>query len=227
MIMSSQETEWVKDRMKIYDIKYQEIYDELLDHILTAIEGDRISGNTRNIEQLFQHVVDEHFGGFSGIEALAVSQEKLHRKSMRDAFFKRLKGQFNWPALVVTVILVVIAFNIPDVRSVRKVFALAVFLLAGSPVIYAYVLISGKIKTIKGKTSLLKSHLITQVAAPLMLLQAFLYIPNLIDEANGRKDFATVNNLNPPVMMAFLMLLIIVNLSYIQTCRDVVAKKLG
>lgn len=227
MILLPDEIAWVKERMKIYDIPYQEVYDELLDHILTAIEERRAAGNNKIIQVLFQDVVDEHFGGYSGIEALSVSQEKLHRKSMRHVFFKQLKAHFNRTALVIAVILVAVAFKVPNVKSIHKVFAVSVFLLAGSPVICAYILISGKIKTIKGKRSLLKIHLLSQMAAPLMMMQAFIYIPNLIDEANNGKSFATLNSLSPPVMMALLLLLTIINLSYIQTCREVVAKKLS
>ena len=227
MILLPEEIAWVKERMKIYDIKYQEIYDELLDHILTAIEERRLAGNNKDIQVLFQHVVDEHFGGYSGIEALALNEEKLLRKGMRDAFFKKLKHHFNWAALVISLVLVVVAFKIPNVKLIHRVFAVAVFLLAGSPVIYAYILISGKIKTIRGKQSLLKTHLLSQVAAPLMLMQLFIYLPNLIDEVNDRKEFATLNSLSPPVMMGLLMLLAVINFSYIQTCREIVAKKLG
>ncbi|MET3979141.1 hypothetical protein ABIB62_001728 [Mucilaginibacter sp. UYP25] len=44
MILTPEELQWATDRMKIYDIKYQEIYYELFDHVITAIKAKRIKG---------------------------------------------------------------------------------------------------------------------------------------------------------------------------------------
>jgi len=227
MTLSSQELIWIRDRMGYYDIKYQEIYDEVLDHILTAIEERRKAGDARQISSLFQNVVDEQFGGYTGIETLAQNHEKLHQKNIRALFSNSFKSCFNWQTLIVTIILLAISFQIPNGKPVHIVFGLCVFFLAFSPVIYAFVLLTGKIKTIKGKRSLFKAHLITQTALPLMMLQGFLYIPNLIDETKGRGEFSSVKSLGPVAMMAIIIFLILINHSYIKTCRWVVEKKLN
>ncbi|MGY3213259.1 hypothetical protein [Mucilaginibacter sp. HD30] len=227
MILSDGDLNWVKDRMAIYDIKYQEIYDELLDHILTAIEGKRKAGDVKEISVLFQNVVDEQFGGYAGIEDLAQTQEKMHQKSIRQIFFNSLKSRFNWQTLLITIVLLAVSVKIPHSRPVHIFFGLTVFFLVVSPVLYAYSLLAGKIKTIKGKRSLFKGHLLTQMAVPLMLLNSFIYIPNLFDEASGRKEFSSVKSLSPMAMMGIIIFLVIVNLSYIQTCRQIIEKKLN
>jgi Ca2+-binding EF-hand superfamily protein len=116
MILSTQEIEWVKERMNIYVIKYQEIYDEILDHILTAIEERRKAGDDQNIESLFQNVVDDDFSGYIGIEVLAEDEEKLYQKKIRTIFYSNLKQQFNWKTLLIAVVLIAIAFQLPNVR---------------------------------------------------------------------------------------------------------------
>ncbi|PJJ79779.1 hypothetical protein CLV57_2917 [Mucilaginibacter auburnensis] len=60
-----------------------------------------------------------------------------------------------------------------------------------------------------------------------MLLQVFMYVPNLIDEANGHKEFASIKSLSPVAMAAILIFLAIVNYSYIKACRVLVEKKLN
>ncbi|PJJ79780.1 hypothetical protein [Mucilaginibacter auburnensis] len=141
MNITQDERAWVAERMNIYDLKYQEIYDELLDHILTAIENRRAEGNTLSTDKLFQQVVDNHFGGCSGIEDLAKNQEKLHRNYVRDIFFKYLKGAFNWRTLIIAVIVLMAASTIVNSKTLHLAFGLSVFVLAVSPVIYAYALL--------------------------------------------------------------------------------------
>ena len=226
MILSEEELNWVKDRMAVYDIKYQEIYDEVLDHILTAIEDRRKAGNVKEISVLFQNVVDEQFGGYSGIEDLAQSQAKMHHRNIRLLFLRKIKSWFNWKTLLFAIVLLAVAFKIPHTRPVHNFFVLTVFFLVVSPVIYAYILLAGKIKTIKGKSSLFKSHILGQMALPLMLFQCCIYIPSLFDEANNRPDFSSIKSLGPVAMMAIVIFLTIVNLSYIQTCRQIIEKKL-
>nr|WP_294795381.1 hypothetical protein [uncultured Mucilaginibacter sp.] len=227
MILSEEELIWIQDRMGYYDIKYQEIYDEVLDHILTAIEDRRKAGDDRQILALFQNVVDEQFGGYAGIEALAQNQRKMHHRNIRLLFLNQVKCKFNWQTLLIAIVLLAVAFKIPHSRPVHNFFALTVFFLVASPVIYAYSLLAGKIKTIKGKNSLFKSHLLGQMALPLMLFQSCLYIPNLIDESRGRGEFSSIKSLGPVAMMAIIIFLMIINLSYIQTCRQIIEKKLN
>ncbi len=54
MILSADELKWIDDRMMIYEIKYREIYNEIADHIITAIEEKRKAGDMGEIKYLFQ-----------------------------------------------------------------------------------------------------------------------------------------------------------------------------
>lgn len=227
MVLTTEERAWVTERMKIYDIKYQEIYDELLDHILTAMEIRRREGNKLSVAILFQRVVDEHFGGYQGIEDLAKNQEKLHHKHVRDIFFSNLKGAFNWPVLIAALIVLLASSTFENTKPLRLVFGLSVFFLALSPVVYAFILLRNKITISKGKSSLFKVHIINQTAVPLMMLQAFIYVPNLIDEASGRAEFASIKSLSPMTMAGILIFLAIINYSYVKACRILIEKKLS
>ncbi len=47
------EMDYIHRRMKTYDIKFQEIYNELFDHIITAIEERRESVDTSSLDQMY------------------------------------------------------------------------------------------------------------------------------------------------------------------------------
>lgn len=227
MILLDTELNWVKDRMNIYDIKYQEIYDEVLDHILTAIEDRRKTGNIKEISVLFQNVVDEQFGGYAGIKALAKTQEHTHQKRVKLIFFNSPKSRFYWQLMVIAVILIAVPVKIPDSGAIHIFFILIIFFLAVSPVMYAYSLLAGKIETIKGKRSLFKGYLLTQMALPLMRLPVICVIIFLIDKAIGVPPFSSIERMSTTRMMGFVIYFSTIFFGHIQTCRYMIEKKLN
>ncbi|MFD2873889.1 hypothetical protein ACFS5N_15515 [Mucilaginibacter ximonensis] len=226
MILTDEEIHWVKERMKVYDIKYQEIYDELLDHILTAMEESRLAGNNKNVELLFQNTVDQHFNGYLGIENLAADEAKIYQKNMRNTFHKQLKRHFNWRALAATVVLLALSYQLPNTKPIHLAFMIAMMLFAFSPIIYAYAVLAGKVKTIKGKRSLLVTYARGQMILPMSLLQCFWFLPNFFDMLNDHKDFYSWNHASPMILMCGLILLMIINWSYMQTFKQIVAKQM-
>ena len=145
MTLSPEELQWVTERMKIYDIKYQEIYYEVLDHIITAIELKRDLADKREISIVFQDVVDTDFGGYLGIEELALKQQKIYTKYIGRRFNTIFCGYFNLKLLAFTIVVSGLAYTLPNNKPMYAVFFIAIFLLAFSPLIYAFILISRKV----------------------------------------------------------------------------------
>jgi hypothetical protein len=224
MILSPAELQWVTERMKIYDIKYQESYYEILDHILTAIEAKRDNGDTREISVVFQDVVDADFGGYSGIEELAVRQENIFNKYVGGAFKAILRGYLNWGLLAFTIVASALAYLLPNNKAMHSVFFIAIFLLAFSPLLYTFVLISRKGKTVKGKKSLLKGRLISQTYLPGMLLNTIIYLPVLFRDGDDTNGFKMMRHWPLPVLMVILIFFAVLNLSSITLCNQVLKK---
>ncbi len=220
MKLKLDELRWIEKRMEIYVIKFQEIYDEILDHIITAIEERRENGDARAIEMVFQQVVDDDFDGYAGIESLAVTAERIYRKNIRSLFYNRLKQLLNLQTMVVAIVLLVASYYMPDVKYVHVVLLGSIFLLAVSPIFYAGISIAGKTRTMRGKKSLLKSYLIAQVALPMALLNAFIYLPQVfIDE-----DFKIFKQLPPIALMVVLLVFLVTNVSYMQSSKELIDK---
>jgi hypothetical protein len=225
MILSPAELQWVTERMKIYDIKYQESYFEILDHVLTAIEIKRDKGDTRDISVVFQDVVDTDFGGYSGIEALAVKQENIFNKYVGVAFKTIFRGYLNWGLLAFTIVASGLAYTLPNNKVIHSVFFIAIFLLAFSPLMYAFVLISRKVTSVKGKKSLLKGRLISQTYLPGMLLNSIIYLPVFFGDGDDTNGFKLMRQWPLPALMVILIFFAVLNLSSITLCNQVLKKR--
>ncbi|MFA6247408.1 MAG: hypothetical protein WC615_10735 [Mucilaginibacter sp.] len=225
MILSPAELQWVTERMKIYDIKYQESYFEILDHVLTAIETKRDKGDARDISVVFQDVVDTDFGGYSGIEALAVKQENIFNKYVGGAFKTIFRGYLNWGVLAFTIVASGLAYTLPNNKVIHSVFFIAIFLLAFSPLMYAFVLISRKVTSVKGKKSLLKGRLISQTYLPGMLLNGIIYLPVLFQGGDDTNGFKMMQHWPLPALMVILIFFAVLNLSSITLCNQVLKKR--
>lgn len=224
MILSPEELQWVTDRMKIYDIKYQEIYYEILDHILTAIELKRDNSDIRDISVVFQDVVDTDFGGYRGIEELALREEKIYSKYIRSSFNSILRSYFNWKVLAFTIIAVGLAYILPATKVMHEVLYVAIFLLAFSPLVYTFILISRSVSTIKGKRSLLKGHLVSQTYLPAMLLNGVMYFPVFFTDDTDNV-YRMYRQLPLPILALSLIFFMLLNISAITLCNQVLKKQ--
>ena len=121
MKLTTEELDWVKKRMDWYDIKFQEIYDEVADHIITGIEAAREDGDQRNIESVFHSVVDNSFGGYLGIDNIVETYKKAFRQKMRHATYASYKFYFNWQTTLLLIILLVAGFFLPTNKATAAV----------------------------------------------------------------------------------------------------------
>jgi hypothetical protein len=214
IILSAEELAWAKSQMNIYGIKYQEIYDEVLDHILSAIEERRKNGDIQDIQSQFQQVVDDHFDGYWGIETLATEQEGLYRKSIYKKWQVNFKYYLNWPLLVVVIALVLASFQLPAGKNTHVVFLLAILLLGWSPVIYTYMALFNKLKVDKGRQSILKANLISRTYGPAMMTNClFCFGHNAISDI-------------PLYILALIAgIFMLLNLTCIRFCREIMIKE--
>ncbi|WP_184542633.1 hypothetical protein [Mucilaginibacter sp. FT3.2] len=222
MILTTDELKWIDEQMKIYDIKYQEIYNEILDHIITAIEEKRKGGDEQGINGLFQQVVDEHFGGFFGVEKLAARQKDIYLQGVRRLWSKCFRYYINWQMLVFTLAAILISFKLPDVKAVRAALLVACILLAFSPLLHTHFSLSGKIKTIKGKQSLIKGHMISQAVLPGALFNLLMYAPQFVVLllTDGDDNWNLFKQVPPTVITTILMGFVLLNLTAIRFCKQ-------
>ncbi|QKJ31445.1 hypothetical protein HQ865_17285 [Mucilaginibacter mali] len=160
MILRTEEITWVSDKLNTYDIKYQEVYDELKDHLLTAVENMRAAGDDRHIEILFNEVVKKQFPGYWPFEDIVKQYQTAYRNRIRKTMWANCRHYFNWQTVPLMLLLMVVSFYLPNVKAVKGCMMVLLLLVSIVPVVYVY--IKGRhIRTDKGKHSLTKGYMIT------------------------------------------------------------------
>lgn len=227
MILNQDELKWIHNRMDLYEIKYREIYDEIADHIITAIEEKRKAGDTDEIKYLFKEVVDTHFGGYNGIEKLVKEQETTYKQRVQTLWGQSVRHYFTWPMMLFAVVALLLSLQLPNVKVVHISMMLMCILLALSPLAYAYTVMPDALRKLKGKKSILKDHFVTKAATPSMFMNMVIYLPQTFALWSQKSDnWRLFNHLIPPISILIVMAFVVLNLATIRFCREFLAKSL-
>lgn len=160
MKLTKSEMAWVSTKLDTYDIKYQEIYDELKDHLLTAIENMRADGDERHIELLFNEVVKKQFPGYWPFEDIVKQYQSAYRSRVRKTMWTNYKYFFNWQTIPLMILLMVCSFYLPPVKPVKGTLMVLLFITSVVPIVYVYIS-ARHIHTDKGKQSFRKGYITT------------------------------------------------------------------
>ena len=213
------EQDFIHTRMGAYDIKYQEIYNELFDHITTAIEAKREAGDRAGLEIMYQDVVEAQFGGYFGIVKVAASYEKAYKDKLKKMIWGNYGGYINFQSFVFTAALIALSFVLPHNKiTIGILFTLILAAAAGCSA-YAFITLRS-IKPSKGTVSLVYSHIITTANLPLTFVNAALWLPQLLYIFSEKDGKFKLFNSHPAVLALMLALLLIYDLSCIRLCRQ-------
>lgn len=220
MKFTAEETSWITDRLNWYDIPYQEIFNEIADHIITAIETKREEGDTRDVKLIFQQVVDEHFGGFMGIEKIAKEQEVTYRKKVRSQMWLNLKEQLNWPGKMFVAIMFIIGFYLPHNKLIMIVLLSTIVLV----VFYTWLKTQWQlrfIKTVNNKKSLVGTFVLTQSFLPMIIFSAVTNIPNTLGHfTNNPKFVFKLFNYHPTILTTLLALNVVYSVACMRLSKQ-------
>lgn len=81
--------------LKMFRIKYAEIYNEVYDHLVSACEFKRLSGDQRPIHTLFLETMEEDIGGHEGIVRITEERETWMKGHLTAAVRTEFKSHFN------------------------------------------------------------------------------------------------------------------------------------
>lgn len=189
------EKEWVADRLRIYEIKYAEVYNEVYDHMLSAIAAKRADGDIRPILHIFQETMDQDFGSHKGLAEMTEERASLVSGILRDSlkaeFFKYYNsGKALWTmGVFVTAYLLVLWLEIPIVFIAVPAVLLSIF-----PVFYISFFgfsrrhLSGILS--KRKRSMVNEHMLVISSSMLIILNGVLHaLPMLISWFVGDDRF--------------------------------------
>lgn len=217
MKITQEELAWIIKRIDWYEIKYQEIYDELFDHIVTAIETERENGNSRPIESVFQNVVDRDFNGYLGIDKIIADQKKAHRNKIQNQLMAAQKSMLNYKSFVLLGLLLVLGYYLPENGSLKILLFVIGFIIAIYPAIYAAVIFR-KLKTDIGKSSLTKGVILIHSNLTGFFFFNFLLLVNDLVKGWNLNIYHIL--ISPTFLLFFFFLFTIRGLSIMQVCDE-------
>jgi len=213
------EQDYVHTRMKSHDIKFQEIYNELFDHIVTAIEAKKAGGDSSTMETLYNDVVNKQFGGYNGIEEVAKSHETAYKAKVNKLIWANYKYYINIWSLLFTSAAIIICSELPATKPFKNTMIILLALTIFYPLFHAFIKLN-RIKPAKGKQSLIYSHILRQAYLPVLVLNMIIYLPKIPFMFINDTDFNVLKLLNPSIMALVIALMAIYNLSCIRLCKQ-------
>jgi hypothetical protein len=204
--------------MDAYEIKYQEIYDEIKDHMISAVEQARAAGDSRSSAEVYEELVEKHFPGYWAFENLSKEYEKAYNAKIRIRLRANIKHYLNVQNLLLIGIFILTGFYVPHNKQVS--ITLMIILVISALVPYFYVLHKARIVKVKtGKRSLVKNN-VTSRASVLMFASNFLL--NMVGFL-GRDyhiTFLNPKNFHPVAYILLISFFVIYGLSAVRLCRQ-------
>jgi hypothetical protein len=219
MKLTPAELLWIDERLNSYGIKYQEIYNEIKDHLLTAIEIARAEGDSRGIDAVFEEVVRKQFPGYWPFDDIVKQYLAAYRQKISRSMWRNYKHYINWQTIPLILLLLISSFYLPHTKPVLAVLFIVLLITAIVPIFY--VLIKARdIVTEKGKQLLVKSYVTSRSYS---LLWIFSIVFNILAPISREwHQVAFLNPLNYPMAIFMLMLCfyVVYSLSCMRLCRQ-------
>jgi len=218
MTITDRELDWINNRMDWYGIKFQEIFDEIEDHIISAIEVERAGGDERTIDIVFDKVTDRDFGGYLGVHKIVTAYEHAYRSRIKKGIFDNFKFYLNKPGLAAVILPTLLGFYLPRTRATILTMLIGLLLTAIIPLVYAY-RNSPKTKIDSGKQSIVQSYMKSRALFLMTLINLILCV---FGGAARTWDITFLNpvNYHPVIYMALFSFFVIYGLSIMRLCRQ-------
>lgn len=101
-MLTPQQTRNILAKLKVAGLKYQEVYEELLDHYTMAVEVKIQEG--KSFEQALEEV-HKDFGGNKSVKLIEKRYNKQLFRFYRNLHLKNIGSHFRWPQTLVTLII--------------------------------------------------------------------------------------------------------------------------
>ena len=102
MKLTAKQITYIENYIKSFDIKYYEVYMEILDHMILSVEAILEENNEISFEDAVVKAKNEGFGK-KGFKGMMDEKLKLAQKQARKQNNKMIKEYFTFPKVVMTV----------------------------------------------------------------------------------------------------------------------------
>jgi len=214
MKVTNEEQEYLKNLLWS-NVKYQETYNELYDHVLTAVE--ELPDNEIQRTETFNNIIENHFGGMYALEGLETERAKIVSSTIRKKQRQYLLSYFKLPLLLFTVLLAGSMYYAADMVP-RKAVLIVVLFVGLSPAVIAA--LRGMIRFFKRKHQKpsIKDKVIEQLGTLSMsLFNMFVFLPPMFMNDDNYKFFKQAH---ASIITVTALFFFIYSLSFIRLYRD-------
>src|SRR5471030_1280145 len=138
MKLTTEELTYVDSRLESFHIIYQEVYDEIADHFITAIEVAREQGDQRRVEIIFNEIIENQFPGNHDIQKIAAQYVFAYNRKIRKTMRANMVFYVNWQAVLFIGALIVIGFYLPRTTWMFAVMMFLLLIAAYVPFVYTF-----------------------------------------------------------------------------------------
>ena len=136
MKLNAQEISWINTQLKTFKIPYRELYEEIYDHILSAIELKKNQGDEREVSDLLVEVIVDDFNGYDGIKMIARERSRRMQAAIWQRLTFTLKQNAKITIIYSAIILILIVFLPFQIRLINYVLGSICFSLIFLPYLY-------------------------------------------------------------------------------------------
>ena len=109
-MLTTYEKRRIAKELKVFRIKYAEIYNEVYDHLVSACEFKRLSGDQRPIHTLFLETMEEDIGNHDGITRMTEERETWMKGHLTAAVRTEFKSYFTSSKGVIPVVIASVVY---------------------------------------------------------------------------------------------------------------------
>jgi len=219
MKLTTTDLDYIDERLETHGLKYQEIYNEIRDHVILAIETARSAGDERAIESVYNDMMAVQFPGYYPFERISITYEKAYRARIKKTVWANVRYYLS-PLNVIAIALVslIAGYKLPETQT-TDIVILVVFLIASVfPIIYARIK-SAEIKTDNGRESIMREQIRNR--ALLVFFNFFVVkIVFLMCREGWHATLLGASNHNPAVDLFLIAFAVIYGLSIARLCRQ-------
>jgi hypothetical protein len=190
MKLTTEEYAYINECLLTYKIRYQEIYDELLDHVTSALECARATNDLRPVEEIFTQIINHQFGGSEGVEKLSNEQAKAYHLKVHKLIARDYRANIGWKVFVIAVLTVLTELFVPPSKLFTASLYIAMMVVVLAMCGFIYVRLKG-VNLLPKKYSVIKSNLLRETFLPVFFMNLVFNVPNFIDTVwnAGAKHF--------------------------------------
>ncbi len=116
------------------EVKYQETYDEVFDHVLSAMEA---RDTMPDLQKTYREILEEDFGGHQGLEELEYEQNAVLKDEMQERRVDQLAGFLKWPGILAPLFIAIVCYcGIHSSRSFLLWVYLGVCIMVLAPFVF-------------------------------------------------------------------------------------------